>query len=735
MNVITKWDRILEGYVQAPGDSQETLSQKKLWLILTAVGLPWLIVMSILIADKHGKAVLFINIFFGVAMFGSLLLFHFQKTHIERFILFIQILILSLTTIKVFLMGGLLEAGGAIFIGLIAPLYALTTNNRRRAVIFFVTYLVGMIVATELQPDTSHDYFQYYYYMGFSLGITIAFTGLYYYTGRLQWLKNQEKARMKELDRLKSNFFTHITHELRTPLTVILGMAGQIKEDPGRYLEEGLKMIERNGEKLLDMTNKLLDLSRMEAKMMPVNWVQQDIVGYVKYLVESFHSFAESKQIAISYSIAEKNIMMDFDVDKIADIVSNLISNAIKFTPRGGEILVKMYPRNEHDKKYLHLEVQDNGPGIAEEFLPNIFEKYFQAQRHEDEYSEGSGLGLAVTREMVQLMNGNISVSSQLNKGSVFKVVLPITNRAQLALNVAREDHSILEASPELNKKMSGERDLSTPDGEEDKKLNLLIVEDSKDVASYLGSLLSVNYKIDNAWNGAEGYELATKIVPDLIISDVMMPVMDGFTLCQRLKNDMRTSHIPIILLTARNEMSSRMEGLKAGADAYLGKPFNKEELFIRVDKLIALREQLRNSYQHLAREPMTFSSERELQKLPKSHLNNLEYTFMQRVTEVLEENLSDEQFGISNLCDSLGMSRSQLYRKFSALTDTSVNVFLRNLRLTKARKLLRSTDLNVSEVAYDTGFKSPSHFSRIYTERFGIPPSRERQATLAGVE
>ena len=222
-----RWDRYSGGICpESPGDSQETLSQKKLWLILTAVGLPWLIVMSILIADKQGMAVLYINIFFGTAMLASLILFHFQKAHIERYILFIQVLILSLTTIKVFLMGGLLEAGGAIFIGLMAPLYALTTNNRRRAVLFFLAYLVGMIIATELQPNTNHDYFQYYYYMGFILGISIAFLGLYYYTGRLKRLKDQEKMRMKELDRLKSNFFTHITHELRTPLTIILGMAG-----------------------------------------------------------------------------------------------------------------------------------------------------------------------------------------------------------------------------------------------------------------------------------------------------------------------------------------------------------------------------------------------------------------------------------------------------------------------------------------------------------------------------
>ncbi len=732
IKLVNRWDRSLEKYVETPGDSQETLSQKKLWLILTSVGLPWLIVMSVLIADKQGMAVLYINIFFGLAMFVSLLLFHFQKAHIERFILFIQVLILSLTTIKVYLMGGLLEAGGAIFIGLIAPLYALTTNNRRRAVIFFAAYLVGMIVATELQPNTNHDYFQYYYYMGFILGISIAFLGLYYYTGRLQWLKTQEKMRMKEVDRLKSNFFTHITHELRTPLTIILGMAEQIKENPRRHLDEGLKMIERNGEKLLDMTNKLLDLSRMEAKMMPVNWVQQDVVAYVKYLVESFHSYAASKQIKISHSIAEKHLMMDFDMDKLADIVSNLISNAIKFTPRGGEIHVDMFRRNDHGNTYLHLRVEDNGPGIEEEFLPKVFERYFQAQRHEDEYSEGSGLGLAVTREMVHLLNGEISVSSELGKGSVFEVILPVTNKAKIISSEMDADQSVLDVRPDLRNATPFDEDFGMSDGDEDRKLNLLIVEDSKDVASYLGSLLSVNYKIDNAWNGAEGLELATRHVPDLIISDVMMPVMDGFALCQRLKNDIRTSHIPIILLTARNESSARMQGLKAGADAYLGKPFNKEELFIRVDQLISLRQRLRNSYQYLAQNPAIFSSEMEIQEKGKPETNSLEYAFMQKVTEILEENLSDEEFGIGNLCDSLGMSRSQLYRKFSALTDTSVNAFIQNLRLTKARKLLRSTDLNVSEVAYDTGFKSPSHFSRVYSNKFGVSPSQERQGAVA---
>jgi YesN/AraC family two-component response regulator len=251
-------------------------------------------------------------------------------------------------------------------------------------------------------------------------------------------------------------------------------------------------------------------------------------------------------------------------------------------------------------------------------------------------------------------------------------------------------------------------------------KLKLLIVEDSKDVAAYLTSLLAFKYEIHKAWNGVEGLELAVHVVPDLIISDVMMPVMDGFTLCQRLKQDIRTSHIPIILLTARNETASRMEGLSSGADAYLGKPFNKEELFIRIDKLITLRRELRDSLERMTSDP----------EIRAPH--DKEYAFLKRVREILESHLSEDDFGIEDLSASMGMSRSQLYRKFSALTDTSVHQFIRNLRLTKARELLRSSDLNVTEVAYDTGFKNPSHFSRIYSEHFGIPPSKEKMNAMA---
>lgn len=732
-DLVNLMDRVLTGYLSVEGDSPEILVQKKLWWILTLGGLPFLVVMSLMIGTQKGMLIAYINLVFGLALLFSLVSFHFHKRHIERYALFVQITILSLTSIKVYLMGGLLEAGGAIFIGLIAPLYALTTRNRKRALVFYLIYLAAMIVGTELQGDTVHDYFQYYYYMGFGLGITIAFGGLYYYTGQLEEMKRQEKIRMEELDTLKNNFYTHITHELRTPLTLILGMTEQIREDPGGNLEEGLAIIRRNGGKLLHMTNQLLDLSRMEASLMPVHWVQQDMVPYLKYLFESFHSFAESKHIELSYSISEDQLLMDFDPEKVRDVVSNLLSNAIKFTPAGGRVELKTQKKIQNGRGQLELLVIDNGPGIAEEHRERIFERYFQAIRHKDEYTEGSGLGLAITRELVLLMNGSISVSSEPDKRTVFKVTLPITNKAELVeVNNSEKaaTHTFEVAHP--NQEPGKDLPFELSDHRSNRKLKLMIVEDSKDVYTYLNTILSSAYEIVNAWNGEEGFRLALREVPDLIISDVMMPVMNGFAMCQKIKQDMRTSHIPIILLTARNETTSRMEGLKSGADAYLGKPFDKEELLVRVDMLIATRQRLRKSFQRIVENPDLISAEERLSAKHGEALNEREYAFIQRVNEILEAHLSDDEFGISELCVSLGMSRSQLYRKFSALTDSSVNQFIRNLRLNKARELLRTTDLNVAEVAYDTGFKNPSHFSRVYNDRFGVPPSRERENILA---
>ena len=528
-----------------------------------------------------------------------------------------------------------------------------------------------------------------------------------------QALLQAESSQMQAMDEFKTRFYNNITHEFRTPLTIILGMADQLaaggKQLAEGTLAEGLKMIKRNGQKLLNLTNQMLNLSKLEANTMPVNLVQGDVVTYLKYLVESFHSLAGAKNICLEFSAEPEEIRMDFDPDKMQDIVSNLLSNAIKFTPENGQVKVAI----AKDGEQVILSVKDTGRGISKEHLPRIFDRYFQADANGN-LAEGTGLGLALTRELVKLLKGEITVESTPGKGSVFTVRLPVTNLAKQALAPLTSAQVPLDLFFEKSEKAALAS--ACRDGE---KLVLLIVEDNADVVRYLRSLLSEDYQIEEAGNGREGFEKAVEIIPDLVISDVMMPEMNGFDFCKKLKNDLRTSHIPVVLLTAKADADSRLEGLEAGADAYLAKPFDKEELFVRVKKLIELRKALQERYTSLSDTTEIF---------PQNGIFQKEDTFLQDVRRLLLEHLDDEEFGIPELCRSMGMSRSQLYRKFKALTDTTVHHFIHNLRLGKARELLLSTDLNVTEIAFETGFKNHSHFSRIFMKKFGVSPSQLRQ-------
>lgn len=713
--IISKINATLTKYLHHPGDSREIIILKKIWWIFNVSGLPFLLLMSGIIGSKEGFEVVIINYIWIISIFSGLAIFHFYKKGIQGYALVSQITIVLLASIKVYIMGGLLNAGGAIFIGLIGPMYALTLPNKKRAVFVFLLYMCLMYITTLLQDQSFTNYKLYYYILGFTLGITMAFMGLYYYTRQVERLKKEENHRMNELDEFKSKFYTHITHEFRTPLTIILGMVEQMKNNPKKWTVEGLKMIQRNGQKLLKLTNQMLDLSKLEANSMSVNLIQDDIAIYLKYLVESFHSLAGTKNIQLSFSADIEEINMDFDPDKIQEIMSNLLSNAIKFTPNGGHVRVSLSRDINAIDQPLILSIQDTGVGIPAEDLSKVFNRYFQANNHKDELTEGTGLGLALTQELVHLLKGEITLRSIPEEGTTFTVRLPITNLAQNR----HIDLSKKLALTDIDSSKTDEKGKSTLD-EVREKLVLLIVEDNKDVVIYLHSLLSNIYQIEVASNGLEGFKKATNIIPDLVISDVMMPVMDGYTFCEKVKADIRTSHIPVILLTARADVRSKMEGLKVGADVYLAKPFNKEELLVRIKKLIGLRKELQNRYKSLA----ALSSHI---KPTSSHILHKEDTFMQKVRQILELHLCEEEFGIIELCHSVGMSRSQLYRKFSALTDTTVHHFIRKLRLMKAKELLLTTDLNVSEIAYDIGFKNPSHFSRIYSEEFGIAPSKTR--------
>ncbi len=705
----------LINYLYLTGDSKETLLLKKMWWGFNVGGLPFLLLMSFIIGYNEGLQVVIINYIWVLGLLSGLVIFHFYKKGIEGYALASQLGIVILASVKVYFLGGLLTAGGAIFIGLIGPLYALTLPNKKRAFFVFILYMSLMIGVTFIQPENPKGYLIYYHSLGFTLGITMAFIGLFYYTRRVEKLKQEEKRRMSELDEFKTKFYTNITHEFRTPLTIILGVAEQMKKDHGKQSEKGFEMIKRNGRNLLNLTNQMLDLSKLETNAMPVNLIQDDIALYIKYLIESFHSLAQAKKIRLLFSADPTKIMMDFDPDKIQDIVSNLISNAIKFTPKSGLVDVSVSKEDKKLKSQLIVSVKDTGLGIPKENLPNVFERYFQMENQKKQKTEGTGLGLALTRELVKLLNGKISLQSVMGKGSTFTITLPITNKVQDVHILLSKEIEFSGIHSKINEQLT-----TAADYQKSEKLLLLIVEDNEDVVQYLHSLLSDNYHIEVACNGSGGLKKAFEIIPDLVISDVMMPVMDGITFCENLKDDLRTSHIPIILLTARADTESKMQGLKAGADVYLAKPFNRKELFLRIEKLIKLRSTLQHRYKMIATLNDT------VEPAP-NHFLHKEDTFIQKVRQTLEVHISEDEFGIAELCRALSMSRSQLYRKFAALTDTSVHRFIRKLRLTKANELLLTTELNVSEVAYDTGFKNPAHFSRVYSEEFGIAPSKAR--------
>ncbi|MCB9289995.1 MAG: response regulator [Lewinellaceae bacterium] len=531
-----------------------------------------------------------------------------------------------------------------------------------------------------------------------------------------------EANRLKELDGFKTKLYTNITHEFRTPLTVIQGMAGQIEGH-----EEEKEAIQRNSRNLLNLVNRMLGLSKIEAGKMELNLVQGDILPFLRYVTESFHSFALSQKVNLNFYSDAEEAVMDYDPEKVREVLSNLLSNALKFTPGYGKIQVVAKVQQEDSQPYLELTVSDTGVGIAPEKLPHIFDRFYQVEAGSTRKAEGTGIGLALARELVELMKGTIEAESQPGAGAKFIVKLPITRNVENVHNKALmgslDQEYFVEPEAHLNSAVEPEERAATsgtidqPDNPS--KNTILLVEDNRDVMHYLTSCLTSPsfgggrgeaYQLLYAHNGREGITQALEHMPDIIISDVMMPEVGGFELCQALKKDERTSHIPIILLTARADMDSRLEGLEYGADAYLAKPFQREELEIRLRKLIELRRKLQARY-----------SQPDFRQQPATQKED---AFVLNVKERLLENLDDDTFGIEELSKELGLSRVHLYRKLKALTGKSTSHFIRQVRLQEAYKLLRSGEFNVSEVAYKVGYKDPNFFTRIFSEYYGKPPS-----------
>lgn len=543
--------------------------------------------------------------------------------------------------------------------------------------------------------------------------------------------EEQESQRLKDLNDFKGRFYTNITHEFRTPLTVIKGMTTELENDSAKLKVKdpikkdfGLKLnlIKRNGDNLLDLVNRILDLAKLEDGSLGLNLKKGDIISYLNYLTESFQSFAQSKNIRLKFLTDLEALEMNYDEEKIQQILTNLISNALKFTPKNGQIRVLV--KHLKDSNQLYISVKDSGIGIDSEELKHIFERFYQAGNSAKKPNEGTGIGLSLVKELVELMKGKIRVESTVGEGTEFKIWL---NRKTGNLPVSGEN--FIDGLKHLNAKSDPIPEVYLTENtvqegqEEEAHSSLLIIDDSPDIVLYLKTILDKEYEILTAPNGKIGIELAIENIPDIIVSDVMMPEKDGFEVCETLKNDERTSHIPIIMLTAKATVQDRIKGLSRGADAYLAKPFEKEELFVRLEKLIELRHKLRDRYSNLNDAHESDNAK----NLDSSLHSKIEDEFILKLKKLIKDHLNDSDFGIPQICRGMAMSRAQLHRKITALTGKSTSIYIRSLRLHHARNLLLTTDLNVSEVAYDVGFKDPNYFSRTYAEEFGETPTDTR--------
>jgi signal transduction histidine kinase/DNA-binding response OmpR family regulator/ligand-binding sensor domain-containing protein len=544
-------------------------------------------------------------------------------------------------------------------------------------------------------------------------------------------MEHFQSERLAEVDKLKSRFFANVSHEFRTPLTLITGPIEDLLSSSGEpATRRKLDLIRNNAQKVLNLVTQLLDFSRLESGAMKLQVASYDIVRFLHRTTMSFESWAERNGINLRFQCEAESANGFFDGDKLEKIVDNLLSNALKFTATGGavDVLVRFTSPPDRPRagltplslqggelgrgnESIEITVSDTGPGISAEHLPHIFDRFYRAD--ETHTTEGTGIGLALTKELIDLHHGAIAVKSAPGKGSEFTLTLPIKKSAYREDEIAGPQPEVRrhELHPVLGSSKRPGYQRSTPPAEG--KPIVLIVEDNADLRLYIREYLEAEYSVREAVDGKEGFERAAETVPDIVISDVMMPEMDGLELCRALKHDVRTSHVPVILLTARAGTDSKIEGLEAGADDYLTKPFDSKELAVRVHNLIEQRLQLRKKF-----------SDTVVLKPGEVKVASQEDAFLKRLMEAVEERIDDENFSVEELGVALNMSRVQLHRKVTALTNLSAGEFIRSMRLHRAMDLLKCRAGSVSEVAFRVGFKDPSHFSKRFHEHFGVTPS-----------
>ena len=542
-------------------------------------------------------------------------------------------------------------------------------------------------------------------------------------------VKNGELKRLNEevleLTHYRLVFFTNISHELRTPLTLIADPVEMLLEDSGikGKSRELLKMVQRNAIALQQLVSSILDFRKIQNGKMDLKLYRFDIVKTLTVWVGDFQLTAERKQIKLHLDIAafKGNHEVVADKEKIARVIFNLLSNALKYTPAGGDIFVSL--KDEGEK--IRLDVRDTGKGIEKEEADKIFERFFQAKGA----ASGTGIGLALVKSFVELHHGQVWVESELGKGSDFIVEIP-REQVDKSLVIHMEDEDVDNSVSNSNsddKNVVNESVLQYIDdgmrkcgkvqqlvSENTNKPTILVIDDNNDIRQYEHTLLQDDYIVMEAVDGKEGLEIAKKEVPDLVICDVMMPVMDGLEFTEQLKTHTATSHIPVIMLTAKNLEEHRAEGYEHGADSYITKPFHSKVLLARIENLLKQRKLLKRLFQ---------GSKEAEQEISESHLEDRDKQFLKQLHSIIQKNLSDSEFGVEDIGKQIGLSRVQLYRKVKAMTGSSVVDLLRKARLAKAKRLLESRSMSVSEVAYDVGFSAPSYFTKCFKEEYGMLP------------
>ena len=542
--------------------------------------------------------------------------------------------------------------------------------------------------------------------------------------------ERQTARQLKELERLKHQFFMNISHEIKSPLSLILGPLNKLENS--ELSKEGIKahlgLIKRNTNLLTKLVNQLLDYRKLETGNLKLNLKQGKLNVFLQELVASFKQFAEDKNIDLELNIVDKAIFFAFDSDKLEKILNNLISNALKYTNSGGRVTVSVslsfidelentsnyIPNIELDRQssqYVKFTIRDTGIGIPESHIYKIFDRFRQIERKNAQTSSGVGIGLSLTKEFVKLHNGHIKVKSIEGKGSKFTLLIPFTQLPEQSPNQLENN---LEVSD--NTFDGAERDtLATSNFKKNQPI-LLIVDDNPDIREFVRHHFTPEYKVEEAADGSNGWDKALDLVPDIIIADITMPHIDGVELCRRLKADERTSHIPLMLLTAMSSKQKQIDGISAGADDYIVKPFDITVLKAKVDNLLYIRKSLRERFS------------REILLQPRDVvLKSPDEKFLKKVIHCIEKNISHPELDVDFLAKNVGVSRTQLYRKINALTDMAVKEFVKDIRLKRAAQLLKQNSLNISEISVEVGFNDTSYFRKCFKEKYGVNASKYR--------